>query len=143
MVVEQRLRQSLFGDISSMLRMYKTSTVAMLFAEFYFRFNGLKKMKIKSSSISYYRFSSCLRSCLLVKTLIRHSKTVQKAPPDTLVSCRRTRCSKKITPNSIAACARKLGVSGQFDSQKRPKNQQKLLCSQYTSTTDSRRGQTA
>ena len=39
MWVEQLHKQVLFGDISSMLRMYKTSAVGMLFEEFYFRFN--------------------------------------------------------------------------------------------------------
>jgi hypothetical protein len=43
MRVDQCRKQSLFGDISSMLRMYKTSAVGLLVAEFYFRFNGFKK----------------------------------------------------------------------------------------------------
>ena len=42
MWVEQLHKQVLFLGVSSMLRMYKTSAVGMLFAEFYFRFNILK-----------------------------------------------------------------------------------------------------
>ena len=42
MRVERRLNQSSFDAISSRLGMYKTSAIGMLFAEFYFRFNGLK-----------------------------------------------------------------------------------------------------
>ena len=40
MRVEQIHKQVLFGDISSMLRMYKTSAIGMLFAEFYFKFSS-------------------------------------------------------------------------------------------------------
>jgi hypothetical protein len=42
MAVDQTYKKVFFDGISSNLRMYKTSAVGMLFAEFYFRFNGLK-----------------------------------------------------------------------------------------------------
>lgn len=42
MQVDQLHKLLFFDGISSKLRMYKTSAIGMLFAEFYFRFNGLK-----------------------------------------------------------------------------------------------------
>ena len=43
MAVEQLHKLVFFDGISSKLRMYKTSALAMLTEEFYFRFNVFKK----------------------------------------------------------------------------------------------------
>ena len=91
------------------------------FEQVHFRFSGLKKMNIKLNSIIHYQFSSCLRQNLLVKTSIRYPKTAQKVLRDAGTSCRRTRYSKKITPNSIAACVRKKGDIDRLDCERRVK----------------------
>jgi hypothetical protein len=114
MGVDQLHKQVLFDGFSSKLRIYKPSGLGMLFAEFLCRIEQFKKMKIKSNSINYYQFRSCLRLYLLVKTSIRYPSTAKKASPDVAASCRRARGCKANTTNSIAACTRKQGVPGLF-----------------------------
>ena len=119
MRVEQRRKQSLFGDISSMLRMYKTLAIGMLFGVFSRQIQQSRKMKIKSNSINHSQFSSCLRPYLLVKTPIRYPKTVQKASLKTWAADRCTLNRIRFTPNSIAACAGKQGAGGRLDFEQR------------------------
>jgi hypothetical protein len=120
MRVDQRREQSPFGDISSMLRMYKTLAFAMLFGVFLRQIQQSRKMKIKSNSINHYQFSSCLFPYLLARTPNRHPKAAQKTSPDIPASCRGTRGGNRNTPNLIADCAYKKGARGRFDSQTKP-----------------------
>ena len=122
MRVEQIHKQVFFDGSSSKWRMYKTSAIGILSEVFLCQIQQFKKMKIKSNSINYYPFNSCLRPYLLVRTSIRYPKTAQKALPDATASCRRTSSQKINTINSVAACARKQGVLGRFNRVKPHKN---------------------
>ena len=115
MRVDQLYKHVLFDDSSSKLRMCKTSATGMLFEVFLCQIQQFKRMTIISNAIKHYQFSSFLRTYLLGKPPIRYPKTVQKVSRDPGTSCKRTRGGNRITPNSIAACARKQGVIGQFD----------------------------
>ena len=122
MRVEQLHKHVLFDGISSKLRMYKTSAIGMLFEVFLCQIQQFKRMTITSNSIKHYQFSSCLRTYSLVKTSIRYPRTAQIASCDVRVPSRCSRHGNRITPTSIAACARKQGVIGRFDGEKRACN---------------------
>jgi hypothetical protein len=115
MRVDQLHRQVLFDGISSKLSMYKTSAIGMLLRGALCQFQQFKRMTIISNAIKHYQFRSCLRTYSLVCGPIRYPKTVKNASPDVSASCTRMRGGKRITTNSIAACARKQGIRGLFD----------------------------
>ena len=83
---------------------------------------GINWVETGADAAVHYQLSSCLRPYLLVKTPTRCPNTAQKASPDVQASCRRIRSRTKFTPNSIAACARKKGARGRFDTKKRSRN---------------------
>ena len=120
MWVEQRRKQSLSGCFSSMLRMYKTSAIGILSEVFLCQIQQFKKMKIKSNSINYYPFNSCLRRYLLVKKPIRHPKAALKASPKTCAAHSRRLHVIQFTPNSIAGCAYRKCASGRSGSKTKP-----------------------
>ena len=139
-----QLRQLVFFEvISSKLRMYKTLAVSMLLRGALRQFQQFKKMTMTSSAINHYQFSSCLRPYLFVCSTVRYPKRAQTASCHAGVSCQRVRGVATSTPNSIAAYAHKQCARSRFGSKKRPKNQQKLLCSQFSSTPNTLKGQAA
>ena len=70
---------------------------------------------ICTKASNHYKFMSCLRPYLLVKTSIRYLKTEKKVPLRICASRKRVRTCIQATPNPIAACARKQGVFDIFD----------------------------
>ena len=68
-----------------------------------------------TKALNYYKFRSCSRPYLFGKSPIRYRITASKPSPKACASHKRARDSIRNTPNSIAAYASKLGVTGIFD----------------------------